>query len=46
VLDENELKKMFTTRPLDFQHIGKIAGQKKIEKRKHSTRQPGQTTAA
>jgi len=35
VLDENELKKMFTTRPLDFQHIGKIAGQKKTGKLKN-----------
>jgi len=33
VLDENELKKMFTTRPLDFQHIGKMAGQKESEKK-------------
>lgn len=23
---------MFTTRPLDFQHIGKMAGQKESEK--------------
>jgi len=35
VLDENEFKKMFTTRPLDFQHIGKIAGQKKTGKLKN-----------